>query len=263
MVYAGGPGDIVAGAAAWWGLRAYTEASIGANAVRLRRDSDDAEQDFVTVTGTGGLDLSAISAFKGGGNLFVRTLYDQTGNGFDVGNTSTTAQPPFTLNGLGSLPIITFNRPNAHFLFTSADFGAQAQPGTISAVANHPTGSTQQSLILISNIWQLGYRATGNNQVFLFGGSAEPSATASDDNWHSLHAIFSGTSSDLNVDGSSNIVSGGTAGTSAGTNSTIGGLNASTQLLTGSFVEGGVWLSAFSGANMTDMSAQQHAYWGF
>src|SRR4051812_24758284 len=79
-----GPGDIVAGATGWWGLRAYTAASIGANAVRLREDSAfQSEQDFATIAG-GGLDLAAIAAFKAlhsATNLFVTKLYDQSAGG--------------------------------------------------------------------------------------------------------------------------------------------------------------------------------------
>src|SRR5262245_56094963 len=81
--YAGGPGDVVSGAVAYWGLRAYTTAAIGNNAIRLRRSSDNAEQDFATVLG-GGLDLTSISSFKGAFNLSVVKLYDQTGGGNDM-----------------------------------------------------------------------------------------------------------------------------------------------------------------------------------
>src|SRR5262245_22962763 len=88
-----GPGDIVSGAAMWVGLRAYSSASIGSNAVRLRRDGDSSEQDFATVSG-GGLDLSAISTFLAGvappsTNLFVSKLYDQSGNSRDLANVAT------------------------------------------------------------------------------------------------------------------------------------------------------------------------------
>src|SRR4051812_39897639 len=92
-----GPGDIASGAAAWWGLRAYSTASIGSNAIRLREDGGNTEQDFTTIAG-GGLNLAAISAFKGGANLFVTKLYDQTGNGRDQIQATAGEQPPFTLN---------------------------------------------------------------------------------------------------------------------------------------------------------------------
>ena len=42
-----GPDDIVSGATRRRGPRAYTLASIGANGIRLRRNSDQAEQDVV------------------------------------------------------------------------------------------------------------------------------------------------------------------------------------------------------------------------
>ena len=36
-----GPGNVISGASAWWGLRGYSAAAVGANAVQLRRDSDN------------------------------------------------------------------------------------------------------------------------------------------------------------------------------------------------------------------------------
>jgi hypothetical protein len=75
-----GAGDVVSGAQAWWGLRSYTTAGVLSNIVRLRRDSDNTEQDFATLS-NGNLDVASISTFKSAANLFVVTLYDQTGNG--------------------------------------------------------------------------------------------------------------------------------------------------------------------------------------
>ena len=49
-----GPGNIVAGATAWWGLRANSLATIGGNAVDLVRE-DAANLTVATVAG-GGLD---------------------------------------------------------------------------------------------------------------------------------------------------------------------------------------------------------------
>ena len=90
-----GPGDIVSGAIGWWGLRAYTSASIGTNAIRLRRDGGSpGEQDFATVTG-GGLDLTSITAFKGADNLFLVKLYDQVGTNH-LTQATAASQPPFS-----------------------------------------------------------------------------------------------------------------------------------------------------------------------
>ncbi|OPZ93160.1 MAG: hypothetical protein BWY74_01257 [Firmicutes bacterium ADurb.Bin419] len=47
------------------------------NCIRLRRSSDNAEQDFGFVNDY--LDISSINTWAGGSNLFVRTWYDQAG----------------------------------------------------------------------------------------------------------------------------------------------------------------------------------------
>src|SRR5262245_43487648 len=96
-----GPGDIVSSARGWWGLRAYSNAVIGSNVVRLRRSSDSAEQNFTTLS-TGALDEASITSFAGGSNLFVVTLFDQSGNAKDCTQSSASAQPPFIRNAIGS-----------------------------------------------------------------------------------------------------------------------------------------------------------------
>lgn len=106
-----GPGDIVSGAVVFWSLRAYTLASIGTNAVRLRRDSDNTEQDFVTIAG-GGLDLAAIATFKGSAGLWFTKIYDQTGNGHDVVQATAANQPQFATSIFGSLPSAFYLNPS-------------------------------------------------------------------------------------------------------------------------------------------------------
>lgn len=256
--YQGGPGDIVSGAEAWWGLRAYTSASIGGNAVRLRRDSDDAEQDFVTVAG-GGLNTSSISSFKGAANLFVVTLYDQTGNGFHVTQATLAQQPAFTLSGLGSKPIVTCVGTSG---LISAGTLTVSQPLTMSWVGNHNGPSGQQSYLLPGGNLQLGCNFDANNQAFLYAGvGVDPKPTVSDDAWHALQGVCNGSSSDVNVDGSVNTGNPGSAGCDAAIYVFVNASSA--QRFDGSFVEAGIWGVAFSGANSTAMSTQQHAYWGF
>src|SRR5262249_30795804 len=112
-------------------LRAYTRASIGGNAIRLRRDSDSGEQDFVTITG-GGLDLASITSFKGAANLFVTKLYDQTGGGRDLIQATAANQPAFILAALGSNPVIRFDGAGSGHALTQSGNITQAQPITFS-----------------------------------------------------------------------------------------------------------------------------------
>lgn len=79
-----------------WGLTRLVSAWTG-NVVRVRRSSDNTEQDF-GLSGTE-LDTSGLLTFCGAGNGFVRTLYDQSGNSRDVGQATTGSQPQIVSSG--------------------------------------------------------------------------------------------------------------------------------------------------------------------
>jgi hypothetical protein len=72
------PLDVVTGASAAYALRKLRAAYAGA-AIRVRRSSDNAEQD-IGFTNTGGLDTSTLLTFVGSGSGFVTTWYDQAGS---------------------------------------------------------------------------------------------------------------------------------------------------------------------------------------
>src|SRR5262245_54633133 len=96
-----GPGDIVSGAMMWWGLRAYSSATRGTNCCRIRRASDNAEQDFTTLQ-NGNVDRSAISTFLTSTTGFFTKLYDQSGNSRDLIQATAGSQLAVNLSGIGS-----------------------------------------------------------------------------------------------------------------------------------------------------------------
>lgn len=258
-----GAGDIVSGARAWYGLRAYTAASIGGNAVKLRESGGNTTQIFTTIAG-GGLDLSAISSFKGANNLFVDTLYDQTGNGFNLTQATTANQPGFSLASLGSLPTMTFNGTTQFLNNTSGPNGAVGS--TFSFVAKNIYTTVQQSVMHINGTGgdqQTGFSLSGVNDFFVYAG-AILHGTQTDGNYKACQAVFNNASSDANVDG---VPSTGSASNNAPTATTLGlGATAtgSAQWLSGNICEAGYWnATAFSGAQSSAMSANQHLYWGF
>jgi hypothetical protein len=254
-----GPGNVVSGASAWWGLRGYSAAAVGANAVQLRRSSDNVVQTF-TVQSNGGLPLPAIIAFKGAANLFVATLYDQTGNGFDLVQATLTQQFAFILNGLGSFPVV---RASGAGSLRSAGSLTQAQPVSGSFVAKRTGnftsfqdvfdngGTTPALQIGFGNMSNDSYMSTANNRTILDG--------ATDNVMHAVNAVFNGVSSVLSTDGAT-----GTTG-NAGTTGLTGrfGSNVARAVLTGDFVEGGFWPLGFTTTQVTNLNTNQHAYWGF
>lgn len=67
-------------------------------ALRVRRSSDNTQQD-IGFTAAGLLDERALTTFVGGGSGFVVTWYDQSGNGRNLTQASTNAQPTIVSSG--------------------------------------------------------------------------------------------------------------------------------------------------------------------
>jgi hypothetical protein len=100
--------------AAAFSLRRVRSAFTGA-LLRVRRSSDNAEQDFAASAPA--LNWSDLLAFIGAGSGFVSRWYDQGGNGRDLLQATAANQPAIAL--LGSRPGLTFNG-STHYLQTSA-----------------------------------------------------------------------------------------------------------------------------------------------
>ncbi len=254
-----GPGDVVAGAAAWWGLRAYSTAKIGTNAVRLRASGDNAESDFVTLA-NGSLDVASIGTFLTGhgGSLFVTTLYDQTGNAFDLTQTTAGAQPAFTLAGLGSLPVVTFITASSTFMRVTLT--GIAYPFVHSHVAKF-TGSAIGTLFSANGINLSDYRFGGANLYIIFAG-AILTVTVSDNVWHAIQSTYNGTSSEVYLDGVANA---GEVG-AGGTNPTVwigADANGASFPLDGLVTEVGFWFSTLTSGQKSSLNTNQHSYWGF
>jgi hypothetical protein len=83
--------DTYPGAAAAYSLRLLKSDYTG-NAIRVRRSSDNAEQN-IGFDGSGNLDTSTLTSFCGSGNGFVTTWYDQSGNSRDIIQSTAANQP--------------------------------------------------------------------------------------------------------------------------------------------------------------------------
>lgn len=94
-----------------YGMRRLRAAYSG-SCIRIRRSSDNAEQDIGFVGNA--LDTAAISSFIGGGSGFIVRWYDQTTNLNHLLQTTAASQPTY-----GS-SLMTFDGVNDHMLFTTA-----------------------------------------------------------------------------------------------------------------------------------------------
>jgi hypothetical protein len=88
--------DLYPGAAAAYSVRKLRTAYTG-NAIRVRRSSDNAEQDIGFVAGN--LDTTSLTTFCSGTNGFVTTWYDQSTNLVNVTQTTALLQPQIVSGG--------------------------------------------------------------------------------------------------------------------------------------------------------------------
>lgn len=88
--------DTYSGAAAAYSLRQLRSAYTG-NAIRVRRSSDNAEQDFGFVSNV--LDTASLLTFCGAGSGFVTTWYDQSGNANNATQSTAVNQPQIVSSG--------------------------------------------------------------------------------------------------------------------------------------------------------------------
>jgi len=84
------------GAAAAYSLRLLDNTYSG-SAVRVRRASDNAEQDIAFSNNE--LDTATLETFASGTDAFVTTWYDQSGNGNNATQTTASAQPQIVSSG--------------------------------------------------------------------------------------------------------------------------------------------------------------------
>ncbi len=113
--------DEFTGAAAAYSLRNLTILN-DAPVVRVRRSSDNAESDFRASEVSGGALASWVGA---GNNGFVRTWYDQSGNGRHAQQATSTNQPQIVSSGavatIGTKPALSFDGSND--FMTVSSFG--------------------------------------------------------------------------------------------------------------------------------------------
>ena len=257
-----GAGDIVPGALAYGGLRAYTAALASSNTALIDIvDSGNANLTTIHAVSSGGPNTSEISGWSGSGTKFITKISDQTGNGNHWLQATVANMPILTANVIGSLYGMQFDNASSQILITATGGPDQSQPFTFSYVAKR-TGNTSalNSVLYQSNVIA-GFDNTAD-AVFVYAGSLQGGIAASDNAFHAVQNIFDGASSDVVVNGSSNSVSPGPGALASASSIYFGGDNIN-RCVTGFIQEGGIWSIGFSAGQKTSMNSNQHTYWGF
>jgi hypothetical protein len=144
--------DAYPGATVAYSLRKLRVGYTG-SAIRVRRSSDNAEQD-IGFSGNGDLNTSSLLSFVGlGNNGFVKTWYDQSGNGIDATQASNSAQPQIVSGGT----MITRNGKST-MLFD----GVNDKLATASAL---PINQIPMTILTLS------YTTLNSNYYFIAGGA--------------------------------------------------------------------------------------------
>jgi hypothetical protein len=260
-----GPGDVVSGATAWYGLRAYNaaQATAGALAVNLRNTTTNETCDFPVVA-AGGLGVAKNCTLTSNGSSLSTfcTLgcaspeaYDQSGNGNNVVQATAAQQPTLTLSCFGSLPCLTGASASSTNLvgtgFTSFTVG------TLAAVGERTGNFTTRAYLMGVSNNGYGFAAVANEMTW--GNAAQTLSPVADSASHATAMVFGATSmlcaDNTCSSGAIAVLTAQTAvGILAGSNGSIG--------LTGRETEAGTWPSSFTAGQITSMCHNQYLYWG-
>jgi hypothetical protein len=247
-----------------WSFRKLRTAYAG-NCVRIRRSSDDTEQNFGFSANV--VDTAGIASFVGGGSGFIVTWYDQSANGHDATQATAAAQPQFIASGINSLPTARFDGGDILSTASVADTVYGDTQFTFIGVMKQ-TGTDDFNCLFEAASTQIYLLATYGDTVYWdYGGSGSrvsaSQPTGWDDNPHIIEA-FRQTSNNQEVviDGASLV-----SGTKTGTIGASGAMNIGAQVgpaehLTGDVSEIITLLVDTGSTNRGTIRTSQSSYYG-
>lgn len=270
--------DVPVAAYAAWSVSRRVKGGYSGPLIRVRRSSDDTEQD-VGLISPGVLDEAALLTFAGAGNAFIRTIYDQSGNGRDVSQTTNSAQPRIVLAGV-------VDKINTHpgFVGTSATGLSRAAVGlyaagaaTITVIAQISSAGTivgeMKSTGAIPYYWPLNAANVGDSLYRAIRGDggaynlAEANAAVSKALHPSLsqiEAIDTGTNLTTRVDRTQldNLAYNRTNALTPDNICVMCAVRNTFLGVAGNFCEAIAWASALNTTNRDTAAANQKAFYG-
>ena len=216
--------ETYSGAAAAYSLRKLRAGYYGA-AIRVRRSSDNAEQDIV-FDAVGNLDTTSLLAFVGSGNGFVTTWYDQSGNGSNLIQTTAANQARIVYSGvletLNGKPALVTN-----YNYSNSGYYKATYASTINGPATMFNIGSNVATVGASYLWDglnnAMYAYSYNSTWMRIGGSTEFTLTGYSQGITTqriINAIYNGASSKLRINDGT--YSTGNTGTIASTGLTLG-----------------------------------------
>jgi hypothetical protein len=196
------PLDTFATPAAAYSMRRLKSTYAGP-AIRLRRTSDNAEQDinFLSFTGFTGapIDTAAAAAFCAATTCTVATWYDQSGNARHVTQATVANQPRYIANCNGTLPCARSMTIDTIEMRSAVPF-LSAIPVSLSTVARR-SGGIDFCAPLFYFYHQI--YADNNPDYWVLQAGGTPGVLyngATEGVWHAAEAVVSGASSAFRID---------------------------------------------------------------
>lgn len=153
-----------------YSVRLLRGAYYGSPSIRVRRSSDNAEQN-IGFTTSGNLDETALTTFVGANDGFVTTWYDQSGNGNNATQSSAVYQPPIVISGVvqkvNGIPAVNYD--SAGLLFHTYNFFLPTVDMLIYHVAERTAAGKVYSIFGSGNTL-FGYFS--NNVLYFYGKEA-------------------------------------------------------------------------------------------
>jgi hypothetical protein len=261
-----GPGDVVSGAKAWYGFRAYnnTWAAGSGKIANICLASNTSCTDMVSnssgnmvITAPGGTTCTAI-------NCFVHTLYDQSGNNgcsggpCDIVQATAANQPLFIPSCIASLPCMKTGT-NASIQLQGPSSGPviTAEPITAVFYGEYLGSMGTNNVMAYCN----GGTFIGGSSISMYDLSAVQSILFSASAFHAAQGVLNGSSSVFYVDGASTGVAAPGGAPTCG-NGSSGKYTIGAGATAGVFVnESGIWAIAFSGGQQSSMNSNMVSYW--
>jgi Alpha-L-arabinofuranosidase B, catalytic len=253
-------------AVAAYGIRKL-KTSYAGSAIRVRRSSDNTEQD-IGFDGTGELDTTSLQNFVGSSNGYVSVWYDQSGNGLNASQTTTSLQPVIVISGnvitTGTHAAIQFNGSNTYLTTVASSlFPSGAANRTMNIVEQatnasnwyagyawgSTTGSGASGLIIVSQVGFHGY-----------GLDTTASVTA-DTNPHVVTVTYNGSIVSGYLDSTSVLTSSSITYNTTANTSLLIGRTVDTHYMTGNESEIIIYSSVLTTAQRTAMETNQNNYY--
>lgn len=257
-----GPGDVVPGAYAWWGLRAFSSNTRGNAAINVCLTGLSTCVDMLTDSVTGALIVTTVGGSSCSSvTCYVKTIYNQSpigcGTACNLTNPTQARLPVLVVSCINGLPCMETVASNLPAITTSATVTGLSQAFTVSAVARHNANfASAAALFGCQGNVQVGFDGVG--VIYEYASSVATVSGANDSHFNTIQGAFNSTQSEINLNGA-------TTGALNPNTANCGALKlalfstGTASYADADIVEAGIFYGVFSS---NQLNSNQAGYWG-